>query len=54
LVLVFGANEKEDMNKKERAKYTDEPMELGEEVENFLPPPDKLVLRSCYGQSLSE
>jgi predicted DNA binding CopG/RHH family protein len=33
------------MNKKEKVKYTDEPMELGEEVENFLPPPDKLVLR---------
>ena len=33
------------MNKKERVKYTDEPIQLGEEVENFLPTPDKLVLR---------
>ena len=33
------------MNKKERVKYTNEPMQLGEEVENFLPSPEKLVLR---------
>ncbi len=33
------------MNKKERVKYTNEPMQLGEEVDNFLPPSEKLVLR---------
>jgi len=33
------------MNKKERVKYTNEPMQIGEEVDNFLPSPEKLVLR---------
>jgi hypothetical protein len=44
-VPAFGAKEKVDMNKKESVNYTDEPMELGAEVENFLPPPAQLVLR---------
>ena len=30
---------------KEKVKYTDEPMQVGSEVNNFLPPPDQLVLR---------
>jgi predicted DNA binding CopG/RHH family protein len=30
---------------KKKIKYTDEPMEVGEQVADFLPPPDKLVLR---------
>jgi len=30
---------------KKKIKYTDEPMEIGEQVADFLPPPSKLVLR---------
>ena len=30
---------------KKKIKYTDEPMEVGEQVADFLPPPSKLVLR---------
>jgi predicted DNA binding CopG/RHH family protein len=30
---------------KKKIKYTDEPMEIGERVPDFLPPPFKLVLR---------
>jgi hypothetical protein len=30
---------------KRKIKYTDEPMAVGEQVVDFLPPPDKLVLR---------
>jgi hypothetical protein len=30
---------------KKKITYTDEPMEMGERVLDFLPPPDKLVLR---------
>ena len=30
---------------KKKIKYTDEPMEIGERVPDFLPPPSKLVLR---------
>ncbi len=29
-----------------KTKYTDEPIELGERVKDFLPPPSKLVKRS--------
>jgi len=43
-VQDFGGKESDYMNK-ERVKYTDEPMHVGKEVENFLPSPDKLVLR---------
>lgn len=31
------------MNKKENIKYTDEPIQIGEEVLNFLPKPEDLV-----------
>lgn len=30
---------------KKKIKYTDEPMEVGEQVADFLPPPSKLVMR---------
>ena len=30
---------------KKKIKYTDEPMEIGERVPDFLPPPSKLVVR---------
>src|SRR5688500_8676709 len=30
---------------RKKIKYTDEPMEIGAIVKDFLPPPDKLVLR---------
>lgn len=30
---------------KERIRYTDEPMQLGRTIPNFLPPPDKLVFK---------
>jgi predicted DNA binding CopG/RHH family protein len=29
-----------------KIKYTDEPMKMGERIEDFLPPPSKLVKRS--------
>jgi len=31
------------MSKKENIKYTDEPIQIGEEVPNFLPKPEDLV-----------
>ena len=34
------------MNKKEHVKYTDEPILLGEDVEDFLPAPDELVFKN--------
>lgn len=32
---------------KKKIKYTDEPMEMGERVKDFLPPPSKLVKREA-------
>jgi hypothetical protein len=34
------------MSKKERVNYTDEPIQLGEEVPNFLPRPEELVFKN--------
>ncbi len=34
------------MHKKEQVKYTDEPILLGEEVEDFLPRPEELVFKN--------
>jgi predicted DNA binding CopG/RHH family protein len=34
------------MSKKEQVKYTDEPILLGEEVEDFLPRPEELVFKN--------
>ena len=34
------------MNKKEQVKYTDEPILLGEDVEDFLPAPEELVFKN--------
>jgi hypothetical protein len=41
LVLVIG--EKDVNSMKSNIFYTDEPMELGEVVEDFLPPPEALI-----------
>lgn len=41
LVLVIGEKNINIMNNK--ITYTDEPMELGERIEDFLPPPEKLI-----------
>ncbi|SRR5258706_381241 len=30
---------------KEKIRYTDEPMEVGRMLKNFLPPPDKLIFK---------
>jgi hypothetical protein len=30
---------------KEKIRYTDEPMEMGPVIRNFLPPPDKLIFK---------
>jgi len=42
-VPVIG--EKEKIYMKDKIKYTDEPMENVEVVEDFLPPPDELAFR---------
>jgi predicted DNA binding CopG/RHH family protein len=34
------------MSKKEQVNYTDEPILLGEEVEDFLPRPEELVFKN--------
>ncbi len=34
------------MSKKKQVKYTDEPILLGEEVEDFLPRPEELVFKN--------
>ncbi len=33
------------MNKNTEPNYTDEPMQMGRRVEDFLPPPEELVFR---------
>lgn len=43
MVQVIGAKGKISMKKK--IKYTDEPMGKTERVKDFLPPPEKLVLK---------
>ncbi len=30
---------------REKVRYTDEPMEIGPTIPNFLPPPDKLIFK---------
>lgn len=44
-MLAIGGREKGDMKKK--IKYTDEPMNLGETVKDFLPSPDKLASKEA-------
>lgn len=43
-MLVIGEKEENYMNN--TIKYTDEDLEFGEIMEDFLPPPEKLVLKS--------
>jgi predicted DNA binding CopG/RHH family protein len=46
LALAFGAAEEGNMKKnKHEVHYTDEPIQLGERVEDFLPRPEDLVFR---------
>lgn len=46
MALAFGVEENENMKKnKEEVNYTDEPIQIGERVEDFLPRPEDLVFR---------
>jgi predicted DNA binding CopG/RHH family protein len=46
LVLAFGGEERDNMKKnKHEVEYTDEPILIGERVEDFLPRPEDLVFR---------